>query len=259
MSTETLYGTMTGMFGDYPEAVASVNTSGTIRTMHLAVPTTGGGAGFYTLWHLTPPHQGPSYGLYRWPAREPSKGLKVEPGTPATGKFAHVPRLLRTAVPLPRDGSVYGWLNHNTVTTWMVFYTRTDDHRNEPTWFPMHLESAKRRDWANTAGRDFWRYPFWAQLRAGQIVPLGPSIASAPGTFYWATPPGGETLEAHGVVTAPFQSRDGWRVPAGRFIYDGALTSGMQVPHVPPGECTDMSGLFHAEDPATAGQAARSH
>jgi len=221
--TASLYETCGELFDSFPLAARDVDPAGPIRSMVLMlreeddarffVLAQGGGEG------------GPLYSLCPWPA-----GDVVD--IDARGR-APVPEVLVRAVtrgiPLPRHGSVFGWVDRASVGALIVIYTDGAPGRPQPRWSVMPFAGLPESHWPPFTGRTFFGEWFWGDYWAGGIVSLDQVIARAPGSVFWVNTRA--VLAAYSCAVArDIVSPDGHALRRGRYVYWEALRSGRPVP-----------------------------
>src|SRR6266481_7605868 len=114
--TSSLYEACHNLFTSYPLAAKAVNQSGTVRSMVLMLED-GDNAGFFVLsndCHLDKP----SYSVWPWPD---GSIVDVQAGDSAAVPYAVVNAVTR-GVPVPRDGSLFGWAYGDIITALIVIY-----------------------------------------------------------------------------------------------------------------------------------------
>ena len=123
-------------------------------------------------------------------------------------------------VPLPADGSLFGWKDGGTVTALIAFYA--EHGTPNPSWSVMPHAGIPAGRWPPFTSRVLLGGWFWEHHRAGRAVPLARLIAAAPGTVFWVTgpePPGWGCCVVARDVSAP----GGFTLPRGRYAYYRAL------------------------------------
>ena len=237
--TTSLYETCQDLFGQYPLAVRNVNHTGTVRSMVLMLEDDGEPA-FFILNHQSKDADD-FYSLWRWPGEDIAE---IEPDTelPATGEVADI---LTQGVPLPRNGSFFGWKTGGVVTTTMTVYADYCPERPIPGWAVAPLEGVPDSSWPPFTGETLAEGWSWDGYRNGDIVDLAPLIAATPGTVFWAYPDG-LTYPCCAVarnVTSP----DGWVLVQGCYVGWRSLrdeeTAG-PLDEVLAGDVTDLAPRF---------------
>jgi len=236
--TTTLYGACEDLFARYPLAVKPVSSDGTVRSMVIMLATHGEPQ-FFILTHQDREVDPAShFSLWAW---RTSNRIEIEPGTATIpGEFEDV---LLSGVPLPEDGSLFGWVDGGVVTVLVPIYTQYTPETPEPSWAAMPLAEASSSQWPPFTGENLFGGWFWDYIASGQIVPLASLIASTPGEIFWLPMTGasaGCIAVAHDI-----SSGDGWTLPAGTFVYYKDLQDGVAVPDLDATpEPTDLAPRF---------------
>lgn len=217
------------LFGRYPQAVRPVTRDGSVRSMTLMCAGHGGEQ-FFTLTLQGDRHD-PSCSLFRW--REDGI-VTVTPDGAVTEQdgalsMAEAESAVTTAVPLPRDGSLWGWAPQRTVTALIAIYGEDGDDHPTPTWTPMLLAGTSPADWPGFTGERLLGTWFWDACRAGRLVEIGPHVANSRQAVWWA-----DTKASLGddccAVARPLSLPGGITLPRGLFVYDGTLRAGTTLP-----------------------------
>ena len=212
LTTSTLAEAGQALFANYPQATRH---DGGGRVMILLVPD--GGDGRYFI--LDDRDALPSITVRRW----------REKGAASLGDDAPewAADAVTRGIPLPRDGSLYGWTDNGRVTALIAFYARWTPEYPLPSWSPM--PDADAADWPPFVGEHLLGPWLWEHYHAGRIVDAGPLIAASPGAVFWTTSVAplewGCCAVAHDLA-----SPDGWTLPRGRYVYHGELRAGVAVP-----------------------------
>ncbi len=177
--TTSLYDTCEELFTRYPLAARAVDDIGVARLMVLMLREREDVSFF-----LLARHRGDSgslcYSLCPWPSGEI---VDIE----ANG--ARVPEAVRNAVtrgiPLPRHGSLFGWLGRGGITALVGSDTEYEPARPLPRWSVMPLVGTPQALWPPfTHERLFGRW-FWDYHQAGNLVSLDTLIFQTPHTVFW--------------------------------------------------------------------------
>jgi hypothetical protein len=201
--TDSLYQRCQQLFADYPLAVLDD------WEMALLMPA-GTGAAFFILAK----EEDGSYTMDRWSGEE--LGRVSSNGGSAGDDMACV---LKDGVPCPRDGELFGWVQHGVITG-LIAASISQEHG--PVWSPMPAVGTPEDSWPAFVGPHVLGHWFWDEYQAGKIVSLGPLIASTPGTIYWAaTEP---TIGSGSAVVTTAVHKGGISLPDGVYIYHGVLT-----------------------------------
>jgi hypothetical protein len=154
------------LFDDYPLAVDHVNHSGSVRSMILMLRD-GDGARFCNL--IRRADAGLPYYVLHF--RHADDSAKIERDG-AARPSADTVRAVTDSVPLPRDGSMFGWLSGHAVTALVLSYTNYSPETPEPRWSVLPPAGSPPGDWPPFTGEMFFGPWFWEHLRAGRIASL---------------------------------------------------------------------------------------
>jgi hypothetical protein len=226
--TTSLYETCENLFGQYPLAV---NDQAIILMLE-----DNGEPAFYAL----DGYGGPGYVLRAWHGPAIADiGADDEP--PATGEVAEI---VTQGVPLPRNGSFFGWKRGRMITAAMTIYAQYSPETPVPGWAVSLLEGAPDSQPPFTA-LTLADSSFWDHYRDGNIVDLGPLVAASPGAVFWAHP---ATLTYPCCAVArDITSPDGWVLPQGCYVWWQSLRDGETagpLDAVLAGDVTDVSPRF---------------
>ena len=125
------------LFAAYPLAVQCADWAGTLHSMVLIVRD-GDDADFFTLARDDSEGK-PFYSLVPWRPDGPRVYIDAD-GSAVSGAAAIA---LSQGIPLPRHGSLFGWLARNQVTALVAVYTKYSPEYPEPSWavMPPHRRS----------------------------------------------------------------------------------------------------------------------
>ena len=213
--TTTLYGACEDLFARYPLAVKPVSSDGTFREMVLAL-IDNGEPQFFILTHDDCDGR-PYFWLSVWGG---PGTIEIEPGTAAIpGEFEDV---LHDGIPLPRDGSMFGYMDGGIITTLLVSWTTPGGDCPDPHYMAMPLAGMAEEEWAPFTGNALLSSWFWDYLRDGHIIPLRDLIAGTPGTVFWVVAEPGVPM----VAVKKAIPCGGGTLPAGRYVYYQQLRDG---------------------------------
>lgn len=219
--TNTLYEACHELFDNYPPAVTAVDCGETIRSMVLMLQDSDA-ARFFVLSHFQG-GGGPFYSLCPWPS---GSIVEIETDGAAPDGVVHAVTL---GVPIPRDGSLFGWACGETITALVTVYAEYTPEFPEPSWTVMPLAGSPEAQWPPFTGERLLGHWFWEHYRAGSVVPLSRLVAGTPDTVFWA-----DTKAILGsdccVVARDIRSPQGSTLPRGRYVYFQALRAGNPVP-----------------------------
>jgi hypothetical protein len=225
MHARSAYAQCEDLFAAYPLAVQCVDWAGDLHAMVLMV-CDGDRADFYMLSRDRSEDK-PFYSLVPWRPEGPrvdiDAGRGAVPWATAT--------VLSRAIPLPRHGSLFGWLQEGRVTALLAVYTEYAPEYPEPSWTVMPLADAPAERWPPFTGQHFGSW-FWEHYRAGTLVSLAALVAANPGTVFWTGIQGTPGWDCC-VVSRDVKSDTGYVLARGCFLNYEALQQGVKVP--PPG------------------------
>ena len=213
------------LFADHREAVGAVDLDGTTCSMVLSLPA-GDQARFYTLTRERTAG-GPFYFLAPWQGDD-IIDIDIEggalPGDAATA--------VSCGIPLPRHGSLYGWVHHGLVSSLIVVRARRTAESREPTWSLLPLAGTPKRAWPPFAGTRWLGSWFWDQVQEGRLVSLARLVAATTGDVFWLDSAPGLAASCLAIahdVTAP----EGYTLPRGCYLYYKSLRAGTTLPLLP--------------------------
>lgn len=209
--TDSVYAACERLFRDYQPAVRTIDLAGTLDMMVL-MNVSGDDAAFFTL--ARDREDKLFYTVTQWGGQDRAD---IEAGGDVPQPVADA---VSRALPLPRDGSLFGWVDGGEVTAVIAFYCDTDD--DYPVFSVMPRADAAPGQWPPVQA--LFGPWFWDAHRAGQAVSLAPVIARSPGRFFWV--PGTQS----GMLVVGETLREPVTVPAGVYAYHQAVRDG----EVPP-------------------------
>lgn len=140
-----------------------------------------------------------------------------------------VERVVKCGVPIPRNGSLFGWKAEDTVTAIIAVYADDSVGFPQPSWAVMPLADVPEAHWPRFIGERFLGQWFWEQYRSRNIISLDALVAAVADTVFWV-----DTEEILGwdtcAVTRDVKSRTGYVLPQGRYVYHQALRMNKSVP-----------------------------
>jgi hypothetical protein len=244
--TNSLYEVCQELFAGYPIAVESVDDSGASRSMILMLRD-GDEARFFVL--STESSQArTSFSVFPWR----SDGLvNIEPdGGIVPDVVAHA---LMRGIPIPRDGSLFGWVSRESVTALIGVNTRYTPAAPVPSWAVMPRASLREVDWPPFASEHLFGTWFWEYYRAGEIVWLDGLIAETTGLVLWVN-----TTAILGsdccVVARDIKKPGGYTLRHGCYVDCEALRAAQPVPSLArllaDPDKIDLGPLFRKHAPA---------
>jgi hypothetical protein len=175
-----------------------------------------------------------------WPRAQIRRGQPVAAG---------LARLIESSAPVPRDGTLLGWLDGGQVRAILVAYGRLPEPWDDPSavpgiavlppasadparWPP--LSGGAPRDGALEEGR------LWEHAARGQLADLVMLIGRPAGLAFWV--PGALGSDRNCIVILERLGNDGCWLLAGVYADHGALRAGVQVP--PARQLLAMPGVI---------------
>ncbi len=220
-----LYQQSEQLYARYPEAVRPVNVDGSVQSMVLMLAEAGA-AQFFVLARQC----GVSCTLFRW--HEDGIVTAGVDGTIAEQDQlgpAEAGRIAGTALPLPGDGSLYGWLERGALTALIPFYIRYTPESPDPTWSVMPRAGMPESQWPPFTGEHLFGPWFWDNRKAGRIVDVGAHLPAARRSVWWV-----DTRAALGwdscAVARDVKLPHGVTLPRGLYTYYQSLRDGAPVP-----------------------------
>jgi hypothetical protein len=222
MITETSshYENCQELFIHYPLAVRAGKGSEATRSMVLMLHE---GPAFFVL-RLDCENDEPVYSIGPWHAGNVEE-IAADDNSPVSGTLANV---LAYGVPIPHDGSLFGWIHGDVVTALVVAYA-DESESPVPSWAIMPLADAPEWQWPPFTDERLFGSWFWKHYRAGEVICLGDLVAENPDTVFWV-----DTKTAIGsdccVVQHDIRTSTGHALRRGRYVYFQALRDRKEVP-----------------------------
>jgi hypothetical protein len=157
--------------------------------------------------------------------------------------------VVERGIPIPRDGSLFGWAYQEIVTGLIVIYASYRPESPVPVWSVMPLVGTPELQWPPFSGERFFGRWFWKDYQAGNIVQLDSLIAANPGIVFWL-----DTYRAVGsdccVVASDIKTSEGRILRRGKYLGAAALRAGVTVPSLTnllaEARKTDLAPRFQA-------------
>jgi hypothetical protein len=218
--TSSHYENCQELFINYPLAVRTDKGSEAVRSMVLMLHE---GPAFFVL-RLDCESDKPVYSIGPWPAGD-AEEIATDDNPPVSETVANV---LTYSVPIPQDGSLFGWIHGDIVTALVVVYA-DESESPVPSWAVMAFADAPEWEWPPFIDERFFGSWFWKHYRAGEVVCLGDLVAENPDTVFWV-----DTKTAIGsdccVVEHDMWTSTGNALRRGRYVYFQALRDRKGVP-----------------------------
>lgn len=213
-----LYAACYALFVRYPPAVTTATASGSIRSMLLMLPD-GDGARFFVLTHDS--RNGRS--LFSLRLRDAGESVDIREGDEAAVPDAAV-KVVTQGVPIPRDGSFFGWRRGDAIVALIPVYTSP-----EPFCIVMPRTDVPEVQWPPFTEECLPGLWFWKHYGAGRIISVAGLIAGAPATVFWANTKAALGMDCC-VVARDIADADGYTLPRGVYAYYKVLQDGNPVP-----------------------------
>lgn len=210
------------LFSGYPLAIEVNNRSGSRVESMVLMLQDDDGPRFFRLSYESSEGR-PYCSLHSWGTRD-----AVNIGADGTAAVPDViVKALAHGFPLPKNNSLFGWIDRGIITTLIAFYT-TGTPR--PRFAPMPFANLPEPRWPYAGEPLFGRW-FWDGYRAGKVIHLDGLIAGNPRTVYWVD---GDTTAMLGsgcfAVARDLRSPGAPALPRGRYVYCEALRADIPVP-----------------------------
>lgn len=219
-----LYEACHELFTRYPLAVETADHGGSVASSIVLMLRDRDDARFFLLSHQSSEGT-PSYSLSPWPTGDI---IQIEADYNDAVPDVIV-KAVTCGVPIPREGSLFGWSFGDTITALVAVYTRYTSASPVPSWAMMPLVGIPDTQWPPFADERFFGRWFWEHYRAGNITLLDDLIAEVPDTVYWV-----DTRTILGsdccAVVRDLMGPDGHTLSRGRYVYYEALRTGRPVP-----------------------------
>jgi hypothetical protein len=132
-------------------------------------------------------------------------------------------------VPLPRDGSLFGWRYGDAVTALIPVYTTSTPTTPEPFCAVMPRAGVQEVQWPPFTKERLPGHWFWEHYWARKIVSVSGTIAETPATVFWVNTKA--TLGTNCCVVAQdIESSEGYSLRRGIYVYYKELRAGTPVP-----------------------------
>ena len=210
------------LFNEYPLAVSAANHVPTIHSIVLMLGDDDD-VRFFVLVRNNGTG-GPTYTLCPWRGDGIVSITADGDGVPDPAAEA-----VMRGVPLPQDGSMFGWTCQEIVTALIVVFARYTPETPVPAWSVMPLAGIPKAQWPPFTCEHLFGHWFWEHYQAGDIVSLDGFIAETPETFFWV-----DTQAILGsdccVVARDIKTPEGRILRRGKYLTAAALQPGAAVP-----------------------------
>jgi len=151
------------LFNEYPLAVSGVDHIPAMHTMVLML-CDGEQVRFFVLMRIRSRSR-TDYTLSPWRATG-----AVEIAADGGEVPELVANVVEQGIPVPRDGSLFGWAYQEIVTALIVIYASYRPDSPVPVWSVMPLVGTPESQWPPFSIERFFGRWFWKDLQAGNIV-----------------------------------------------------------------------------------------
>jgi hypothetical protein len=221
--TNSLADACHALFARYPPAVTTATRSGTIRSM-LLVLSDSVGARFFVLTYDGREGR-PLYSL-RQGGTTDSVAIEANGDTAVPEVVVNV---VTHGVPIPKDGSLFGWRCGDSVTALLPVYATSMSASSDPFCAVMPRAGAPEVQWPPFTEERLPGHWFWEHYWARRIISVGGLIAETPATVFWAN-----TKAALGTdccaVAHDIDSCEGYTLRRGIYAYYKVLRAGTPIP-----------------------------
>jgi len=211
------------LFARYLPAVRTTTASGSIRSMLLMLAD-GDGATIFVLTHDR--RDGRSLYLLRQRGTRETVEIEADPDAAVPDVAVNV---VTRGVPIPRDGSLFGWRHNEAVAALVPVYTRSTPTSPDPFFAVMPRAGVPEVQWPPFTEERLPGPWFWELYWARRIISLSDLIAETPATVFWAN-----TKASLGtnccVVAQDIESGEGYTLQRGIYVYYKALQACAPVP-----------------------------
>lgn len=230
------------LFNEYPLAVSAVDHIPAMHTMILML-CDGERVRFFALMRIRGRSR-TDYTLSPWRATG-----AVEIAADGGEVPELVANVVEQGIPVPRDGSLFGWAYQEIVTALIVIYASYRPDSPVPVWSVMPLVGTPESQWPPFSIEQFFGRWFWKDYQAGNIVLLDGLIAANPGIVFWL-----DTYQALGsgccAVASDIKTSEGRILRRGKYLGVAALRAGVAMPSLAnllaEARKTDLAPRFQA-------------
>lgn len=225
MITSSLYETSRRLFNDHPLASAESGDGDANQFMVLLLRGTDE-ANYFVLSQCRTGGRS-EYSICPWPG-----GPAATIDTDGDGLVpVRLAMAVRQGTPLPRDGSLLGWVQNGIVTALIAVYTEWSPEAPEPCWSVMPRADSSRTQWPPFTDEALIGDWLWDFVEEGKVVSVDEIIAGTAETVFWAD---AQAVLGSGccVVTHDLRSPGRYTLPSGCYVYHEALYVGARIPSV---------------------------
>jgi hypothetical protein len=184
----------------------------------------GDGARFFVLTH----DRREGMPLYSLRQRGASETVDIEANGDAAVPDVVVNAVTRS-VPIPRDGSLFGWRYGDAVAALVPVYTTSTPTSPDPFCAVMPRVGVPEVQWPPFTEERLLGPWFWAHYWARRIISVVGLIAETPATVFWANTKASLGTQCC-VVAQDIESGEEYTLRRGIYVYYKALRAGTPVP-----------------------------
>jgi hypothetical protein len=210
------------MFDRYPIAASSTDSTGAVRSMVLIVRGRDGPRFFVLSQDLRA-------GVPRYSLRPRRSADTVHIGANGCAPVPEeVVQVLTRGVPIPQDGSLFGWQREGAVAALVPIYTAFTPASPDPLYAVMPRVGTPDTQWPPfTDERPFGQW-FWEYYRGDELISLDFLIADTSDTVFWARTK--TILGSDYFAIAQDVKTPGCTLQHGVYTYFQALQAGYRMP-----------------------------
>jgi hypothetical protein len=219
----SVYETCAELFASYPLAAEPLDGAGRAHSMVLMTRDQEA-ASFWLLARVHRDDVAPAYSLYSWSS---GVGLVIDSTSiPVTEPARNA---LTQGVPLPRHGSLFGWVERGNVSALVGFDTTYEPAGPPPRWSVMPRMETPPALWPPFTREMLFGPWFWEYYEAGALVSLDRLIFKNPRTVFWVS-----TTASIGsdccAVARKIKRGKRYALKRGRYVASEVLCAGKKVP-----------------------------
>jgi hypothetical protein len=220
MIVSSLYESCQQLFTGYPLAVRVGNGSDAGGSMILMVHE---GPGSFVL-RLDDEEGWPVYSIAPWPAGD-AEEVAADSHPPVSEGLANA---LLHGIPVPRDGSLFGWIHDDAVCALVTVYA-DESESPVPSWSVMPLVGTAEWQWPPFTDERLFGGWFWKHYAAGEVICLGDLVAQTPATVFWVDTKAALSSDCC-AVERDIRTATGHTFRRGSYVYFQAIRDGKQLP-----------------------------
>lgn len=133
-------------------------------------------------------------------------------------------------IPIPREGSLLGWLYETEVTALIIFHTRHEPGHPEPSWAVMPRADIPEALWPPFTGEPVLGNWFWKDFGVKRIVSLDQLIADRPDTVFWIDTEFSRSRGCCAVAHSVIAEDGSYTLGNGCYMYYQELRAGTPAP-----------------------------